>query len=158
MDHYIFDLTFVACKIESREYEKSMNVLNMLTARRTLSWSSSSFCSKTIISDFPCCAARRLKNRLHLTRTSENWSCANTEQFISDHIRTALQYIAQLLKWLFVLFACCRSLLHVSLRKLTQCDFTRCWKQGCLCTSLLYSFSRLSFPPCSCDAKFWMPY
>lgn len=45
------------------------------TAKHTLSCSNSNFCSKTIISDFPCCAERKLKNRLHLTRTSENWSC-----------------------------------------------------------------------------------
>lgn len=60
--------------------------LDLLKARHTLSCSSSSFCSKTIISDFPCCAARKLKNRLHLTRTSENWSCSNTTQFINDLI------------------------------------------------------------------------
>lgn len=60
--------------------------LDILKATHTLSCSSSSFCSKTIISDFPCCAARKLKNRLHLTRTSENWSCSNTERLINDQI------------------------------------------------------------------------
>lgn len=54
------------------------NWLKLLKAKRTFSSSSSSFCSSSIISDFPCCAARKLKKRRHFTRTSENWSCANT--------------------------------------------------------------------------------
>lgn len=53
----------------------SPNLSDSLVAKRTLSCSSSSFCSSTIISDFPCCAARKLKKRRHFTRTSENWSC-----------------------------------------------------------------------------------
>lgn len=62
------------------------HTFDFLKAKHTLSCSSSSFCSKSIISDFPCCSARKLKNCLHLTRTSENWSCSNTEQFINDQI------------------------------------------------------------------------
>lgn len=60
------------------------------STRQTWSCSSSSFCSKTIMSDFPCCAARKLKNCLHFTKTSENWSCSDTEQPINNYVTIIL--------------------------------------------------------------------
>lgn len=57
----------------------SCSVCGSLCAGRALnpctcSCSRSSFCSSTSTPSLPCLAARKLKKRLHLTSTSENWS------------------------------------------------------------------------------------
>lgn len=86
-----FGQTFLQLKghyrdVEPFPYITHERMWSLPTAKHTLSCSNSNFCSKTIISDFPCCAERKLKNRLHLTRTSENWSCPNTKQIIGYRI------------------------------------------------------------------------
>lgn len=56
---------------------------------------SSSLCSETFVPSFPCCAARKAKNRCHFTRTPENASCERENVSCVFSIRkVAVKHIA----------------------------------------------------------------
>lgn len=122
-------------QLEPFRYIMHERMWSLPTAKHTLSCSNSNFCSKTIISDFPCCAERKLKNRLHLTRTSENWSCPNTEQIIGYRIGNAA----------------CR-------HTLWKCEVWLCHRETHTQNVAVPARQRFFSPLLSSNAKFRMPY